>query len=106
MTLIYLYLGNDVVDLQIDASKKIILLYIFSNWFIANMLSLRIDKTCYSVFGATDVSIKLKIGDITLKQEECSKYLGVTIDYKRTWQNHIDYIYNKIIKFVGIFFIE
>ena len=59
--------------------KKLILL---SNWFIANMLSLSIDKTCYSVFGATDndkTNIKLKIGDITLKQEQCSKYLGVII---------------------------
>jgi len=44
--------SNDVVDLQIDASEKLTLL---SNWFIANMLSLSIDKTCYSVFGATDI---------------------------------------------------
>ena len=39
-----------------------------------------------------------------MKQEECSKYLGVIIDSNLTWRNHIDYIYNKIIKFVGIFF--
>jgi len=69
------------------------------------MLSLSIDKTCYSVFGATDkTNIKLKLGDTTLKQEECSKYLGVIIDSNLTRQNHIDYIYNKIIKFVGIFY--
>ena len=82
-------------------------LTLLSNWFIVNMLSLSIYKTCYSVFGATDVdktNINLKIGDITLKQEECSKYLGVIIDSNLTWQNHIDYIYNKIIKFVGTFY--
>ena len=44
--------SNNIVDLQIDASEKLTLL---SNWFIANMLSLSIDKTCYSVFGATDI---------------------------------------------------
>ena len=64
-------ISNDVVDLQIDASEKLTLL---SNWFVANMLNLSIDETCYSIFGAIDVdktNIKLKIGDITLKQEEC-----------------------------------
>ena len=58
---------------------------------------------------ATDVdktNMKLKIDDITLEQEECSKYLGVIIDSNLMWQNHSDYIYNKIIKFVGIYFIE
>jgi len=56
---------------------------------------------------ATDVdktNMKLKISDITLKQEQCSKYLGVVIDSNLTRQNLIDYIYNKIIKFVGIFY--
>ena len=52
-------------------------------------------------YGTTN--IKLKIGDITLKQEECSKYLGIIIDSNLTWHKYIDYIYNKIIKFVGIF---
>jgi len=83
--------SNDVIDLQIDVSEKLILL---SNWFIANMLSLSINTTCYSVFGAGNdkTNIKLKIGDIILKEEECSKYLGVIIDSNLTWQNHIDYI--------------
>jgi len=69
------------------------------------MLSLSLDQTCYSVFGATGIdetNITLKIGDIILKQEECSKYLGVIIDSSLTWQNHINYIYNKIINFVRV----
>ena len=56
-----LFVFSNDVDLQIDASEKLTLL---SNWFIANMLSLSIDKTCYSVFGATDndkTNIKLKL---------------------------------------------
>jgi len=31
-------------------------------------------------------------------------YLGIFIDSNLSWENHIDYIYNKIIKFVGIFY--
>ena len=31
-------------------------------------------------------------------------YLGIFIDSNLSWENHIDYIYNKIIKFVVIFY--
>ena len=31
-------------------------------------------------------------------------YLGIFINSNLSWENHIDYIYNKIIKFVGIFY--
>jgi len=65
-----------------------------------------LEKTCYCVFGATEVEkskIHLKIGDVEIQQVDCSKYLGIFIDSKLSWQNHIDYIYNKIIKFTSIF---
>ena len=39
-----------------------------------------------------------------IQQVDCSKYLGIFIDSKLLWQNHIDYIYNKIIKFTSIFY--
>ena len=45
----------------------------------------------------------LNLGNADLQQVECSKYLGVFIDSNLTWQQHVDYIYNKIVKFVGIF---
>ena len=68
-----------------------------------------IDKTCYSVFGVSDVeksNFVLKLENADLQQVECSKYLGVfihSIDSNLTWQQHVDYIYNKIVKFAGIF---
>jgi len=44
-----LFIFNNVVeDLQVD---KILLL---NNWFVANKLSLSLDKTCYTIFGASD----------------------------------------------------
>ena len=49
-TNLFLY-GKSIEDLQSDASRNIILLH---NWFIANKLSLSIEKTCYSLFGATE----------------------------------------------------
>jgi len=35
--------------------------------------------------------------------EHC-KYLGIIIDCDLKWQNRIDYLYNKLIKFVSIFY--
>jgi len=100
-----LFIFSDSIDiLKSDATNNVKLIH---NWFYVNKLSLNIDKTCYSVFGASEIdkaNISLKIGDITLQQVECTKYLGILIDTNLNWQQHIEYIYNKIIKFVGIFY--
>jgi len=49
--------NNTVEDLQVDAMDTIVLL---NNWFIANKLSLSLDKSCYITFGASDTD-KVKI---------------------------------------------
>jgi len=41
---------------------------------------------------------------VEIQQVDCSKYLGIFIDSKLSWQSHIDYAYNKIIKFTSIFY--
>ena len=42
------------------------------------------------------------MNDVEIKQVDSSKYLGILTDRKLTWQNHIDHVYNKIIKFTSI----
>ena len=67
-------------------------------WFTANKLTLSIDKTCYSVFGVTNSvknNVKLNIDCTEVLQVESTKYLGIIIDSKLTWEEHIDYIYKK-----------
>jgi len=55
-----------------------------NKWFLANKLSLNIDKTCYSIFGCRDVNSKecniLKLDDTVLTKVDKCKYLGVMID--------------------------
>ena len=78
-----------------------------NNGFVTNKLSLSIDKTCYSLFGASDSdrsAVKLNIVDVELKQVVSTKYLGIMIDYQLNWSTHIDLIYKKLIKFNGIFY--
>ena len=44
------------------------------------------------------------INDIAIDRVECTTFLGVRIDDKLTWRNHIDHVNNKINKCIGIFY--
>jgi len=52
----------------------------------------------------TRCNVELRLGNVTLKQVSCCKYLGIIIDNKLTWLEHINCIYNKILKFTSIFY--
>ena len=43
---------------------------------------------------------------IQLKRTKSVKYLGVFIDEDLTWQDHIHYINNKLIKFCSIYILQ
>ena len=69
-------------------------------------LSLNLDKTNFSVFGAgkSHINFELIIDGIVIKQVNTCKYLGITIDDKLSSQDHIDFVYNKVVRFVSIFY--
>lgn len=79
-----------------------------NNWFIANKLSVSVDKTCYSTFGYIsdniDMQYVLKLHDQPIVRVEQCKYLGIIIDNKLTWKPHIDYVHSKLLKFTSIFY--
>ena len=78
-----------------------------SKWFTTNGLSLNLSKTCYSIFGTklkVTPEFKLYINGKEIQKTDCCKYLGILIDSDTKWQDHIDYVYNKLIKFVSIFY--
>ena len=47
---------------------------------------------------------KLYINSKEIEHVESCKYLGILIDSDLKWQDHINYIYNKLIKFTSIFY--
>jgi len=47
---------------------------------------------------------KLYINSKEIEHVECCKYLGIFIDSDLKWQDHINYVYNKLIKFTSIFY--
>ena len=66
-------------------------------WLIANKLTVNIKKTHYMMFHRT--RIKYNIRDITINRKNVAytkntKFLGVIIDNKLTWSDHIIYIKN------------
>ena len=86
--------GNNILTMQNELNMEMIEI---SSWLKADKLSLYINKTHYMLFkGKRKIrdEINIKIDHTQMKQTQCSKLLGVQIDDKITWQDHI-YIYIK-----------
>ena len=61
-------------------------------------------RSYFSVFGAgkAHINFELTIDGTVIKQVNTCKYLGIVIDDKLSWQDHIDFVYNKVVRFVSI----
>ena len=75
---------------------------------MSNKLSLNPEKCVYSLFGKNSNLINdtyvVKINNKILKRENCVKYLGMLIDEKLSWDEHIQYVIKKLIKYSSIFY--
>jgi hypothetical protein len=97
--------GSDLKILEAEANdclKKL------EFWFYANKLSLNTEKTCYTAFKCNNkaqldlLTFSLIINGKQINKVSSCKYLGVYIDDNFQWNEHIDYVYKKIVRFVGI----
>ena len=78
-------------------------------WFLANKLSLNLDKTCFTLFlpniqHGNDIKIVLKIANHEIERVSSCKYLGIYVDENLSWKEHIEYVYKKLIKFTALFY--
>ena len=74
-------------------------------WLRANKLSLNIRKTHYMLFSIKEVIQPSATIDINGEPITCvtkTKFLGVIINNKLTWKEHISYICGKVAKGIGI----
>ena len=87
----------------------------FYNYFTLNKLSINLSKTKYMVFKPRfhgkkrkrlfDTSgLSIKMDDIELEQVSSLRFLGVILNDKLTWDNHKQYIYNKVCRSLGILY--
>ena len=91
--------GSDLQKLVREMNTE---LEFISEWLKANKLTLNIDNY-YMVFhrGRRKFknNIELVINDIKIRETKSIKYLGVIIDSKLNWIDHIKYVKNKGVLF-------
>ena len=97
--------GNHLNNLIKMLNIKLISL---NNWFKANKLSLNTKKSFFMIFYRSiikpNVINKVVIDNHDLTQVNSAKYLGVIIDHKLNWIEHISYVKSKISKGIGIMY--
>ena len=76
-----------------------------SQWFKLNKLSLNVKKCNFMLFTNKKMSydIMLKIDNLCIERVTQTKFLGVIINEKLSWENHIQLLKNKVSKSIGIF---
>ena len=78
-------------------------------WFNSNKLTLHLGKTTFSIFhsnesGAHSCPDHFTLNNTKICRTACAKYLGLLIDDKLSFKNHIDDLCNSLVKYNGIFY--
>ena len=93
--------GSNLKNMITDFNSELVKI---SDWFAVNRLSLNVQKTHFMHFTNSRQYIEqnLIIENQNIEKVENTKFLGIKIDDKLTWKNHIEYINSKINKSIGI----
>ena len=112
--LFYILYADDTTVIIKDKDISILLqtlnveLEKLSIWLKANKLSLNAKKTYYLVFHRARIKINITavviMNDTLLNRANQVKYLGIIIDHKLNWVQHITYVKNKIAKGIDIMY--
>ena len=104
-----LYAEKDLSELEVVANEELLKL---CEWLNSNKLSLNVSKSNFVIFHPYQRKlyreVNLKILDnnseqlVSLERKTYVKYLGVLIDGNLSWKHHINYIFTKISKGIGI----
>jgi hypothetical protein len=76
-----------------------------SDWFRANKLSLNAKKTSFMMFGNKHIlndQLLFKLDGCILERTPCTKFLGVYLDEKLKWTQHLIHIAAKISRGLGV----
>jgi len=74
-------------------------------WFLANKLTLNVDKCNYMIFGSKIKDCEspdISINNIKLNRVTSTKFLGIYIDDKLTWNVHISELSKTVARKLGI----
>ena len=95
------------IDRLILKHPKINLMYISLVMTKLNHLTLSISKSKFMIIGSSQRlnkidSISFKIDNMDLDEVSSFKYLGIVINNRLTWQDHVDQMFSKINKKLGL----
>ena len=94
--------GSNAISLQDGVNND---LAIIAEWLKVNKLSLNIKKTHFMCFSAKNKSrpgIALQIDGEAIAEVNKSKFLGVVIDNKLSWKDHISFVCRKVARGIGV----
>ena len=78
-------------------------------WITVNKLSLNISKTNHTLFGRRRCipdAVSITMDKSLISRVKVTKFLGVNIDEKLTWKDHISVVKSKLSKTIGSICIE
>ena len=78
-----------------------------NQWLTNNKLTINTEKTKSMFFGKIKTYSKkeqINIDKERIENVDSIRYLGITIDNKLSFKNHIDVVNQKLIKFIGLFY--
>ena len=94
--------GTDVRKIELELNEE---LSNIASWQQINKLSLNVNKNQYMVVTRKLNRIEeivLRVEGQTIERVTQTKFVGLIIDEKLTWRNHVHYIPTKIAKGIGI----
>ena len=96
-----LYKSSDIIHLNNILSSEINKVI---TWFAANKLAINLSKTHSMLFSNKrgNPRLNIKLQNIIIKEKDVVTFLGVEVDNKLSWKNHINHICNKISKSIAI----
>ena len=91
---------NDIISMLNNELENI------AAWLRANRLSLNIGKTHFIVFSNCKLHVnrKVTIGGNELDQLKSTNFLGIKIDEKLSWKEHISFVTSRMSKCIGILY--
>ena len=96
--------GHDAIQLSRDISNALDKL---SVWFAVNKLILNVSNTNLMVFGNSkhrNTTLQVSIKNSNIKRVNVTKFLGILIDDRLNWKQHISLICSKLSKFIAIIY--
>ena len=75
-------------------------------WFDSNRLSINVSKTCFQLYSKRSLedAPDIKINDISITRSSSVKFLGVIVDEKLSFKEHIEYVSKKLSIGIGFLY--